>query len=140
MGIRDFSQRLQGICEEQRVIRLDLFGSRARSLLAEGNDYDFAAEFPESSPSEYAGHYFGLLHALEDELQAHVDLINYNSFNTTIVLVLSTPSTFLNFLIMKLLRSSTSVANTLINKSVSPVTISAETTFGRLFIFLAASS
>lgn len=79
MGIRDFSQRIKGICEEQEVIRLDLFGSRARSDFAEGNDYDFAAEFPESSPSEYAGRYFSLLHALEDELQTPVDLINYKS-------------------------------------------------------------
>lgn len=79
MGIGELQQRLRNICEAQAVVRLDLFGSRARSDGAEGNDYDFVAQFPEFPPAEYSKHFFGLLHALEDELNSSVDLITYDS-------------------------------------------------------------
>jgi len=79
MGINDLKSRVQGICERQGVIRLDLFGSRARSHELEGNDYDFIAELTPGSPADYSRHFFGLLHALEDELHAPVDLMTYKS-------------------------------------------------------------
>ncbi len=79
MQIGELKQRLKGICEEQAVVRLDLFGSRARTQGMQGNDYDFIADFGEASPAEYSRHYFGLLHALEDELDSPVDLMTYPS-------------------------------------------------------------
>jgi predicted nucleotidyltransferase len=79
MRIGELQRRLKNICEAQKVDRLDLFGSRARSGGASGQDYDFVVQFPESSPAEYARNFFGLLHALEDELHSPVDLISYNA-------------------------------------------------------------
>lgn len=79
MSISELSQRLKGICDDQEVVRLDLFGSRARSEAAEGNDFDFVAEFTDVPPAEYSMRFFSLLHALEDELQHPVDLMSYRS-------------------------------------------------------------
>ena len=79
MTIDELKKRLKGVCKDQGVLRLDLFGSRARSLGQEGNDYDFIAEFADFPPNEYAKHFFGLLHALEDELHSSIDLMTYRS-------------------------------------------------------------
>ena len=70
---------MKGICVKQDVLRLDLFGSRARSHGSEGNDYDFIVEFSDVAPTEYSKKFFGLLHALEDELNSPIDLLTYNS-------------------------------------------------------------
>jgi uncharacterized protein len=79
MRIDELRNRLQGICVKQGVIRLDLFGSRARSQGGEGNDYDFIVEFSDAAPTEYSKRFFGLLHDLEDELNAPIDLLTYGS-------------------------------------------------------------
>ena len=79
MRISELQSRLKGICQEQGVIRLDLFGSRARSSNQEGQDYDFIADFADFPPAEYSKRFFGLLHALEDELNSPVDLLTYSS-------------------------------------------------------------
>lgn len=79
MGIEELRNQLKGICAKQGVLRLDLFGSRARSQGGEGNDYDFIVELPDAAPTEYSRRFFGLLHALEDELNSPVDLLTYNS-------------------------------------------------------------
>lgn len=81
MGIEELRRRVRDICESEKVVRLDLFGSRARASGVEESDYDFAAEFPEFTAADYSQHYFGLLHALEDELHSSVDLINYNTIS-----------------------------------------------------------
>jgi hypothetical protein len=81
MTINELKKRLKSICEKQEVIRLDLFGSRARSQGREGNDYDFIVELSEAAPAEYSKRFFGLLHALEDELNSPIDLLTYNSLN-----------------------------------------------------------
>ena len=79
MHISDLKKRLKTICEEEGVLRLDLYGSRARSMGTSGNDYDFIAELQDLTPDEYSKNFFSLLHALEDELKSPVDLITYNS-------------------------------------------------------------
>lgn len=79
MSIADLKERLKNICKNKGVMRLDLYGSRARSMGAEGNDYDFITELPDLEPSEYSKNFLGLLHALEDELDCPVDLITYSS-------------------------------------------------------------
>ncbi len=79
MNLDELRSRLKGICEEQGVLRLDLFGSRAHSPGVERNDYDFIADFAESLPAEYSKRFFGLLHALEDELNSSIDLLTYKS-------------------------------------------------------------
>lgn len=79
MNIIELKNRLKFICDKQQVVRLDLFGSRARSQGNDGNDYDFVVEFSNITPTEYSKRYFGLLHALEDELNSPIDLLTYNS-------------------------------------------------------------
>lgn len=79
MHISDLKERLKTICEEKNVLRLDLYGSRARSMETVGSDYDFIAELQDLTPSEYSQNFFSLLHALEDELDSPVDLITYRS-------------------------------------------------------------
>ena len=81
MSISELQNRIRELCEEQGVKRLDLFGSRARSLNGKGNDYDFVADFLDYPPAEYSKRFFSLLHALEDELKSPVDLMTYNSLN-----------------------------------------------------------
>jgi predicted nucleotidyltransferase len=73
--------KVQQACRTQGVRRLDLFGSRARTDALEGNDFDFVATFGDLPPSEYAKRYFGLLHSLEDILDAPVDLLTPDSIH-----------------------------------------------------------
>ena len=79
MHISDLKKRLKTICEEENVLRLDLYGSRARSTETLKSDYDFITELRDLTPGEYSKNFFSLLHALEDELGAPVDLITYRS-------------------------------------------------------------
>ncbi len=79
MSIIELKNRLKSICDGQNVVRLDLFGSRARSQGNDGNDYDFVVEFSTIAPTEYSKSYFSLLHALEDELDSPIDLLTYNA-------------------------------------------------------------
>ena len=79
MNIRELKKRLKNICEERSVLRLDLYGSRARSMGMQGGDYDFVVELENLEPNEYSRNFFSLLHALEDELDSPVDLITYNA-------------------------------------------------------------
>lgn len=79
MQIGDLKERLKGVCEEQVVTRLDLFGSRARTQGRDGNDYDFIVDFQDAPPAEYSRHYFALLHALEDTLDSPISLMTYPS-------------------------------------------------------------
>ena len=79
MQIGELKARLKGVCEEQAVTRLDLFGSRARTQGRDGNDYDFVVDFKDVPSAEYSRHYFALLHALEDTLDSPVSLMTYPS-------------------------------------------------------------
>ena len=79
MSIHEIKSRVRSICEQQGVVRLDLFGSRARNQGKAGNDYDFIVDFAEFPPVEYSRRFFALLHALEDELDSPIDLMTYKS-------------------------------------------------------------
>ena len=79
MSIDELRSRLRAICEKQEVIRLDMFGSRARSRGRRGEDWDFVVEFSDAEPAEYSKRFFEILHALEDELDSPVDLLTYSS-------------------------------------------------------------
>ena len=77
--VEALKSKVEGVCRAQGVRRLDLFGSRARTDAREGNDYDFVATFADFPSGEYAKRYFGLLHSLEDILDAPVDLLTPDS-------------------------------------------------------------
>ncbi|MCH7719992.1 MAG: nucleotidyltransferase domain-containing protein [Planctomycetes bacterium] len=65
------------ICREYRVQRLELFGSALRDDCFDPrvSDLDFLVEFLPLSPGEHFDTYFGLLLALEDLFDRHVDLV-----------------------------------------------------------------
>ena len=75
MNVDELRSRLKSICENHRISRLDLFGSRARSEALEGGDFDFLARIETDSPKEYAETYFQLLEDLEENLGEPVDLL-----------------------------------------------------------------
>jgi len=79
--VETLKSKIQKTCERQGIRRLDLFGSRARTDALEGNDFDFMATFNTAPPAEYAKQYFGLLHSLEDILDAPVDLLTADSIH-----------------------------------------------------------
>lgn len=81
MSLGRLKSKIQQACRTQGVKRLDLFGSRARTNALEGNDFDFVATFGNFPPAEYARRYFGLLHSLEDILDAPVDLLTPDSIH-----------------------------------------------------------
>ena len=45
----------------------------ARGEASQGSDLDLLVQFEEMPPAEYATHYFGLLHELQDALGTEVD-------------------------------------------------------------------
>ena len=75
MTTSDISAIIDRRCRQFSVKRLDLFGSRSRGDSKQASDYDFLVEFFEEEPAAYARSYFGLLHALEDDLKHPVDLL-----------------------------------------------------------------
>ena len=69
-------REIEGVCREFGVKRLELFGSAARDDFdVRRSDVDFLVEFEEGSVVNAADRYFGMLHALEDLLNRHVDLV-----------------------------------------------------------------
>ncbi|MCC5841205.1 MAG: nucleotidyltransferase domain-containing protein [Opitutales bacterium] len=76
---KDLRTKIAPLCKDQGVKRLDLFGSKARSPIGEGRDYDFLATFEDLPPEEYSQRFFRLLHGLEDSLNAPVDLLTPQS-------------------------------------------------------------
>ena len=68
---------LRDLCVKFRVRRLELFGSAltAKNFDAEQSDLDFLVEFLPLRQGEYADTYFGLLEAIEDLFNRHVDLV-----------------------------------------------------------------
>lgn len=79
MSIDELKKQIQEICRKHGVKRMDLFGSRARSGGAEGEDFDFVVELEDFPPGIYSKNYFALLHALEDTLREPVDLLTRKS-------------------------------------------------------------
>jgi len=75
--IEDNYKSLKDLCKKYRVKRFEVFGS---SLTGEGfdpenSDLDFLVEFLPLQPGEHANAYFGLLEALQDLFNRHVDLV-----------------------------------------------------------------
>ena len=68
---------LEELCVKFRVRRLEVFGSAStgRNFDAENSDLDFLVEFQTLQPGEHANAYFGLLDALENLFNRHVDLV-----------------------------------------------------------------
>jgi uncharacterized protein len=64
------------LCRRHGVRKLELFGSAAGDRFnLETSDLDFLVEFDPTTPAESARCYFGLLFALEDLFDRHVDLV-----------------------------------------------------------------
>jgi predicted nucleotidyltransferase len=64
------------LCRRFGVRRLDLFGSAATGRFNPSrSDLDFLVQFEETTPSGFAGGYFGLLKALETLFARKIDLL-----------------------------------------------------------------
>jgi predicted nucleotidyltransferase len=84
MNLEEIRGRVIQVCLDQRVKRLELFGSRARSAGQVGRDYDFLVTFDEGmAPEEYSKRFFETLHGLEDVLGSPVDLLTPGSIKKT---------------------------------------------------------
>lgn len=68
--------KLDSVCEQYKVRRLEIFGSAARGgARSDVQDLDFLVEFESLPPGTYADTYFGLLEALEALFGCPVDLV-----------------------------------------------------------------
>ncbi len=70
-------EALRDLCMKYKVRRLEIFGSAVtgEDFDSERSDLDFLVEFLPLRQGEYADTYFGLLEALEDLFNRHVDLV-----------------------------------------------------------------
>ena len=75
MSLAELKEVLLGPCRRHPVRSLRVFGSVARGEASQGSDLDLLVQFEEMPPVEYATHYFGLLHELQDALGTEVDLL-----------------------------------------------------------------
>ena len=75
--IEDKREELNRLCRTYHVRRLELFGSASTSPRFDTlqSDLDFLVEFLPLQPGEYFDTYFGLLEALQNLFQRHVDLV-----------------------------------------------------------------
>lgn len=74
--IDDHREELLELCEKYRVKRLDIFGSVVGDKLdPETSDLDFLVTFKELKRGEHADTYFGLLEALRELFNRHIDLV-----------------------------------------------------------------
>jgi len=70
-------ETLKKLCVQYKVKRLEIFGSAVRSedFDPEKSDLDFLVEFEQLQSGEYADSYFGLLEAIENLFNRHIDLV-----------------------------------------------------------------
>ena len=75
--IEENYESLRRLCEKYNVRRLEVFGSALTNggFDTEKSDLDFLVEFLPLAAGEHADAYFGLLEALEDLFNKHVDLV-----------------------------------------------------------------
>ena len=75
--IEDNYESLKHLCKQYHVQRLEVFGSALTGdeFNPESSDLDFLVEFLPLKPGEHADSYFGLLEAIEDLFNRHVDLV-----------------------------------------------------------------
>jgi len=75
--IEENYESLKRLCKQYRVKQFEVFGS---DLTGEGfdlknSDLNFLVEFLPLQPGEHADAYFGLLEALQDLFNRHIDLV-----------------------------------------------------------------
>ena len=75
MSFGELKELLSGPCRRHPVRSLRVFGSVARGEASQGSDLDLLVQFEDMPPAEYATHYFGLLHELQNALGTEVDLL-----------------------------------------------------------------
>jgi len=75
MSLTELKEVLSGPCRRHPVRSLRVFGSVARGEASPGSDLDLLVQFEDMPPAEYATHYFGLLHELQDAVGTEVDLL-----------------------------------------------------------------
>jgi hypothetical protein len=74
--VEEKREELARLCVRFDVRRLELFGSATTGAFdPERSDLDFLVTFEDLPEGTYADHYFGLLEALEDLFDRHVDLV-----------------------------------------------------------------
>ena len=75
--IEENYESLKRLCKQYRVKRFEVFGSAlsGKGFNPENSDLDFLVEFLPLQPGEHADAYFGLLEALQDLFNRHVDLV-----------------------------------------------------------------
>ena len=74
--IEDNRNRLEELCREYGVKKLEVFGSAVSSGFdGQSSDLDFLVEFVPSDPAAHARAYLGLLVALEDLFEREIDLL-----------------------------------------------------------------
>lgn len=70
------------VAEKYGVKKLALFGSYARGEQKERSDIDFLME--KGNVRDFFS-YFGFIHALEDTLGVHVDVLTYDSLQDSLI-------------------------------------------------------
>ena len=75
MSLAELKAVLSGPCRRHPVRCLRVFGSVTRGESSPGSDLDLLVQFEDMPPAEYATHYFGLLHELQNALGTEVDLL-----------------------------------------------------------------
>jgi hypothetical protein len=75
--VEEKDEAIKELCVRFKVRRLELFGSAAagKEFDTKESDLDFLVDFEPLKPGEYADAYFGLLEALEDLFNRHIDLV-----------------------------------------------------------------
>lgn len=75
--IEENYESLKRLCKKYHVKRFEVFGSAltGEGFDSENSDLDFLVEFLPLQPGEHADAYFGLLEALQDLFNRHIDLV-----------------------------------------------------------------
>lgn len=79
MSLAELQSVLTAQCQRRPVKSLRVFGSVARGDAKKGSDLDLLVQFEDLSATDYARHYFGLLHDIEDAVGCEVDLLTPSS-------------------------------------------------------------
>ena len=75
MSLAELQSVLTAQCQRHPVKSLKVFGSIARGNAKEGSDLDLLVQFEDLPATDYARHYFGLLHDIQDAVGCEVDLL-----------------------------------------------------------------
>ena len=75
MYIDDYIHRLRGLCKQNNVASLYVFGSVLTENFTEQSDIDLIVDIDSTDPIDYANNYFNLKFALQDLFQRQIDLL-----------------------------------------------------------------